>query len=412
MDEKKILKNIVIGSLFFGNCLSCAQTQAANDEVTKDFLSLVSGESPRNAEWLMHEITELGKPNHPLYWAIRFGNIPIIESLLPGIDLNRVIPPSRAQHENEGETPLEQAIGDLEIVELLLNNGANPNLKRIDEYGNEITPLGKAVEAGAVSVVKLLLKQGANPHWKDLRNRTLLHMAMSFPFIPRDAIQMVKLFWDLGLDPNGKDDAGQVPLIELMRTILIDTDIRHYRICELDELEHEELSQKQIQDRQQSIESISQDLSCYCQILKLFVDRGADINAQNNKGNTLLHRAIPFTWHDKEIPTQIYILNTHPNLELFQTLIELGADINLPNNAEKTPLDLLLQRKEELCHNDKKLQDEYDEAIAFLREHGATEGQPREKSEAEDESEDEEKSEEIAAEDKAKDKDEIKGDEN
>jgi ankyrin repeat protein len=412
MDRKKLLRSIVWSNLFLGNCLFHTRTQATDDEVTDDFLRHVSDESPENVKYLRREITEFGEPKDKLYWAIRFENMPIIEHLLQkGVDLNRVIPPSRAQHENEGETPLEQAIGNPRLVKLFLNHGANPNLKRIDQYGDEITPLGKAVKEGEVKTVKLLLKRKANPHWKDLQNRTLLHEAISRSCISRRAMSIVKTLLDLGLDPNGRDDADRVPLTGLMESILMDTDIRHYRTCELDELEYEGLSQDLIHGHKGSIESISQDISCSLQILKLFVNRSADINAQDNEGNTLLHWAIPFTWHDKEIPTRLYSLNTHPNLELFQTLIELGADVNLPNNAGDTPLDLLIQRKEELCYDNDALANEYDRIIEFLRENGAIAGhpedeiesQPQEKNETEDESEKEEKTEDSEIEDEAED---------
>ncbi|MDR0740957.1 MAG: hypothetical protein LBF34_04600, partial [Puniceicoccales bacterium] len=105
----------------------------------------------------------------------------------------------------------------------------------------------------------------------------------------------------------------------------------------------------------------------------------------------------------------------HPNLELFETLIELGADVNIPNHEGKTPLDLLLQRKEELLVGDEALTNEYDQAIALLREHGAVEGhlkyetesQPEENSEDEDETEnqikDESKNEKTAKESKTED---------
>jgi hypothetical protein len=248
MDGKKLLRNAVVGNLFLGNCLFGSETQATDDEVTDDFLSNVSGESPNDVKHLKHEITEMGRSKNKLYWALRFENIPAIEHLLEkGVALNRVIPLSRAQHENEGETPLEQAIGNPRIVKLLLKHGADPNLKRIDEYGDEITPLGKAVKAGEVRTVKLLLKRGADHHWKDLQNCTLLHMAISRSCTPRRAMPIVKILLDLGLDPNGRDNAGQVPLTGLMHSILSDTDIRSYRIYELDELAREELSQDLIQ---------------------------------------------------------------------------------------------------------------------------------------------------------------------
>ncbi|MDR0740641.1 MAG: ankyrin repeat domain-containing protein, partial [Puniceicoccales bacterium] len=386
MNGKRLLKSIVWSNLLYGSCLSCAQTQVTNDEVTKNFLSLVTGESLRNVKYHMHEITEWGEPNNKLYWAIRFNNVPVIKRLLKkSIDLNHIIPSSHAQYENEGETPLEQAIGNPKLVKLFLNHGADPNLKRINKYGHEIIPLGEAVEAGAVETVKLLLSRGADPHWKDLQNRTLLHIAISDFCTSSNSLQIAELLLDQGIDPNSKDNAGRVPLAKLMCHILSETDAYHSYVWEMEllldqidlhsrdkigqvpltrlmshmlsekdayphhvwEMEHQALCRYQICRRRELIERTSQGINCCFQIIKLFVDRSADINIQDNEGNTLLHWAIPFTWQDEKIPTLLHSRNIHPNLELFETLIELGADVNIPNHEGKTPLDLLLQRKEE-----------------------------------------------------------------
>jgi len=45
------------------------------------------------------------------------------------------------------------------MIEFLLNNGADPNIKNNDE----VTPLYYAINQGDVNVVRLLLERGANP---------------------------------------------------------------------------------------------------------------------------------------------------------------------------------------------------------------------------------------------------------
>jgi ankyrin repeat protein len=341
-----VLKNMGWRSFFLGSYVFCANTWATNNEVDN--------------------------PKHEL--AMRFGNVPVKRLFGESIAPNSVIPLSCAQHKNEGEMPQGQAITSwhLEIVKLLLDHGIDLNCKRIDQYGHEITPLEEAVKAGDAKTVRLLLEHGADPHWKDLRSRTLLHVVTADVRIPRHAMQIVEILLDQGLDPNSRNDEGQVPLVGVMHNILSETDIRHYFI---EESKRAVLHQNQNQNRKKSIKSISKDINCWLQILKLFVNRGSDINAQDNRGNTLLHWAIPFTGHDQKIPTLAHHMHTHSNLKLLKTLIELGADINLPDNAGKTPLDLTFLRKQELCHNDATLTNEYDRMIAFLRKHGAVEGQ-------------------------------------
>jgi ankyrin repeat protein len=373
MDGKKLLKNILWKSSFLGSFLFFTAVQAASIKVNDRFWTRDIGLRPGEVKSLNSEVRERGGPNNKLYWAIWFDNVALTKRLLEkGADPNRVIPPSRVPgnrrpRKNEGKTPLEHAAssGNPRIVKLLLKHGADINRKRIGEYDKETTPLREAVEMGKVNVVKLLLERGANPHWKDLQNRTLLHTAVSIFREARDSMLIVELLLDQGIDPNSKSDSGRVPLIGLMHQILSETSIYHQRIWEMNEAS----SRSQIRGRRESLERISRDIDRCFQILELFVNRGADINACDNNGNTLLHWAIPSIWH------------TNPNLELFKKLIEFGIDANRANDDGETPLDLLLRRKEELCHNDKKLQNEYDEAIAFLREHGATEGQPRDEME-------------------------------
>lgn len=63
--------------------------------------------------------------------------------------------------------------GNAEMVELLIQNGADVN------YKNDIgkTPIECAVRGGNIQIVKLLLAKGADPNVKDFRGRTLLRLA-------------------------------------------------------------------------------------------------------------------------------------------------------------------------------------------------------------------------------------------
>ncbi len=73
-------------------------------------------------------------------------------STLDRIDPNRVL--------EQGRTPLHFAVirGKHDVVEYLLDRGANPNLK--DDYGN--TPLHYAYENGDVKMVSILMKAGVD----------------------------------------------------------------------------------------------------------------------------------------------------------------------------------------------------------------------------------------------------------
>jgi hypothetical protein len=68
------------------------------------------------------------------------------------------------RHENEGQTPLTVAAqsGRVELVRLLLANGADPNLR--DGGGQWETPLSTAAMHGQLEVCRLLLDAGADPN--------------------------------------------------------------------------------------------------------------------------------------------------------------------------------------------------------------------------------------------------------
>ncbi len=59
-------------------------------------------------------------------------------------------------------------------------------------------------------------------------------------------------------------------------------------------------------------------------MIKLLLRRGADINIQDNQGKTVLHHAIEENMDD----------------DMIKLLLEHGADINIQDNQGKTPLDL------------------------------------------------------------------------
>ena len=89
----------------------------------------------------------------PMYWAVRYGNVPAVKALLKsGLDVNKGVPP------NVG-TPLFYAAfrGQVSIVALLLDAGANAQ----DISNWRHTPLEVARARGYKEVVELLKAAGA-----------------------------------------------------------------------------------------------------------------------------------------------------------------------------------------------------------------------------------------------------------
>jgi ankyrin repeat protein len=102
------------------------------------------------------------------------------------------------------DQPLHIAIweGDVEKVEMLLNQGANSN-----EKGAKDLPLHIAIREGYTRIVELLLKAGANPNAQDQNAEGLSYQSLRIAF-EDIKIPIIKLLLEHGANPNpSKDDS-------------------------------------------------------------------------------------------------------------------------------------------------------------------------------------------------------------
>ena len=170
----------------------------------------------------------------------------------------------------------KEILNTVAIIELLLQKGLDPNTVLID---------GKSslFECNDNVIIKLLIKHGADVNAQKNDGSTPL-------FYARD-IQKARLLIENGANVNAK--FGQNSFVsESLRGI---TPL-FYHIMEKSSPE----------------------------IIFLLIEKGADINAKNNKGETALFYA--------------------QNPEIIKTLIEKGLDINAQNNEGNTPLHTVIQK--------------------------------------------------------------------
>jgi ankyrin repeat protein len=117
------------------------------------------------------------------------------------------------------------------LIRKLLDAGANPNAlvnntprARMREGSPRIvfaTALTRAAFAGDLELVKLLLDRGADPKILSRDNESMLSAAAGLAFIhgyhrgksPEERLEVVKLFVKLGNDVNWADDYGITPLM-------------------------------------------------------------------------------------------------------------------------------------------------------------------------------------------------------
>ncbi|KAM6478238.1 nacht and ankyrin domain-containing protein [Trichoderma sp. SZMC 28011] len=203
-----------------------------------------------------------------------------------------------------GRTPLSMATekGNEAVVKLLLNAGAEVNLK---DYDNQ-APLFYAAETGKEAVVKLLLNAGAGVNLKNDYNQTPLFYAAA---TGRKAV--IELLLDAGAEVDSKNHDNRTPLSwaaergkEAVVKLLLNAG------AEVD-----------------SKNSYNQTPLFYAAgtgkeaVVKLLLNAGAEIDSKDNDDMT------PLSWAAAKGKETVVKL-----------LLNAGAEVNLKDNGNRTPL--------------------------------------------------------------------------
>ncbi|MFH1267695.1 MAG: ankyrin repeat domain-containing protein [Planctomycetota bacterium] len=174
-----------------------------------------------------------------------------------------------------------RAIGsdDPAEVRALLDAGADPNLRVTDDG---LTPL---MISESAALVRLLLERGADPRQSDDTGATALHHAL---FVP-EALEIIPLLLDHGADVNAvaKGRSSRTPLLA-GRILMIESD----------------------------------DPGNGARILRMLAAAGADVNARDDLGYTLLMSAA---------------VNDKPDLA--RLALELGADPRIKSKDGWTAME-------------------------------------------------------------------------
>lgn len=267
------------------------------------------------------------------------------------------------RQDKNGETALHLA--NMDIVALLVNA---PNIDVNIQNDKNMTVLQQCVAESTfthLETVKLLLDKGADPDVRTLQNETLLMKA-----IAEYNIELVKTLIDKGSDPNVRWED-----IEGQHTFALMMAVEQYNYAN-NRTRTEWLDMLKLLVRMPNIDlnamghmfdatgSGKQNITAlqYAaerglrEVVEVLLAGGADLNTQNKQGKTplmlaleqkyldmdmvtaLLARGADLNLRDKDGETALHYAVSFDHLELAQTLLNAGADPNIPNTtlAEKT----------------------------------------------------------------------------
>ncbi|KAJ6260675.1 hypothetical protein Dda_4902 [Drechslerella dactyloides] len=190
-------------------------------------------------------------------------------------------------------TSVAAAKGYPAIVELLLAEGVDPNIKN----GQGFTPLWLAAVNGHKAVVELLMKSAANLELTDRNDQTPLSVAAE-----RGYKDIVKLLVDAGADVNSMDRNHSTP-------ILLATAYGHRAVVEMLIIAGADMESRD--ENLQAPISVAAEKG-YKEIVELLLDSGVDVNTQ---------------YADTMTPMALAASNGHG--AVVELLIARGGDVNL-----------------------------------------------------------------------------------
>lgn len=269
----------------------------------------------------------------PLFIASSQGNVNLVDRLLEaGAEVNQ-------RTENRfalAVTPLEAACkeGHITVVERLIRVGAATDVD--DDPDRNSSPLAWAIEADSLAVVSILLRSGANPN--SLGHRFEENITVLAQACKGQNAGIVSALIEAGADVQMTSrfaDDDEPP---------IQTAARHSNV----------------------------------EVIRVLIKQGANVNEQTSEGFTALHKAarrgcasiMRFLVSEDLADYSLRLINgsqpihtaarwNHP--DCIQVLVEAGADINSRNDSGKTPLHWATE-------------DQAAEAIEWLLSNGADAG--------------------------------------
>lgn len=191
-----------------------------------------------------------------------------------------------------------------EIVDELLAAGADAKAVTLQGYN----ALSYAFRTAQVDVIRTLLAAGASPNVSSLRNEALIWSALAAP-------ECLTALADAGADTTPLHLRGRRDGATLLFTVVSVQTLRVLLSLGLDVNARDNTGCTALFSQLQSPDAV-----------RLFIEAGINVNAQDARGNTVLHHLT------RDYP------RSAPPMHLLDALLDAGADINVKDKYNNTPL--------------------------------------------------------------------------
>ncbi|KAE8592927.1 hypothetical protein XENTR_v10018918 [Xenopus tropicalis] len=255
--------------------------------------------------------------------------------------------PDKVDIKNQGRTALQVAshLGYMEVVKVLLQANANIDLR--DDEGD--TALHYAAYGNQAGVVRVLLSKGANAELLNNAKCTALYIAVNKGFT-----EVVQVLCNPNCAINMQDSFGDTPLhyaitadfrsiIEILTEVPnIDFTVQNnqgFNLLHHSALKGNVLAVSKILERaRQLVDSKKEDgftalhlatLNNHQEVVEILIKEGrCDVNLRNNRNQTPLHLAV-----------------AQGHISLVHLLVTEGADVNAEDEDGDTPMHIVFVRQ-------------------------------------------------------------------
>ncbi|KAJ8257614.1 hypothetical protein GJAV_G00187700 [Gymnothorax javanicus] len=256
--------------------------------------------------------------------------------------------PEKVDVKNQGKTALQVAAhqGHMEVVKVLLQ--ANSGIEVTDEDGD--TALHYTAFGNQPEIARLLLSKGANVNLLNNSMCTALHIAVNKGFG-----EVVRVLSEHAADVNLQDSYGDTPLHDaiakdfrnIIETLTIVPGIdftkqnnRGFNLLHHAALKGSKLAMERILARARQLVDVKKEdgfsalhlaaLNNHREVAEILIKEGrCDVNIRNNRNQTALQLAV-----------------TQGHAEMVQLLVSEGADVNMEDEDGDTAMHVALSRQQ------------------------------------------------------------------